>query len=810
MTFLKNNKLAIAFLFFSTIFCFNGGVNAQIVFENVECNNSGSLGVITDDYVVFAMNPTPPVFFVELPYTYSVSASISGIPISVYTLEGLSAISITYGRKRSFKLAAGSCGKGDIVITVSPDWGVYSSLVDTITSPSICTHYTCDASSGSKSIKYSYNSAFKITNVSSLPTYIPRFDTSGAKVLDSVKIKYKASVVTSLLFENNSSSTSEIAFRSEAKLDFKLNGSSISNPTIYPFISPGYPAYGLSAAGSIVVPASGSWLGDVLGSFGVYSTLERMGSSPTPPWLSTTMYAGMNPLVDPRWVTNATSDTSTDNDFLLDILYQSDSFSNNHVYGSSSIEKNNFIGLGLIPFDYSADVSNSLISSGGTSVSSQFTQTVFNVEVEYFFTLPCYTISGNIFNDPNGGNVNNSTGIPNNISTGIFAYLIDEDSLIVSIDTVFADGVFAFDGQQPGTYRVVISKDARSLCAFAPSSLLPIGWLHTGEYNGLPNTGRDGILPGVSEAFTLTNTNIDNINFGIQQPPSTQTRYYSILPPFVDEMKVLNGVTSLEPLAGNDPTDGVLGARSSFVISSLPLDGELWYKGVKIATPNFVITDYNPDSLSFKFTGSGYSFVEFYYASIDSAGAIDPIPVQYAIEWLTALPINFIDYKISSNQCAILLNWKISQSSRQEVNRFEIQSSTDGKNFTSLEENLPNTIEQFEDKNTKSNFYRVVAISVSGKRMYTATLKANRPFCNEKAVFTYPNPAQRQLNIIVQGTSEYNSYEMLDALGRIVLNGELSANDKNQIDVSQVLPGLYILKTIVGGQINTQQVQIVK
>ncbi len=59
----------------------------------------------------------------------------------------------------------------------------------------------------------------------------------------------------------------------------------------------------------------------------------------------------------------------------------------------------------------------------------------------------------------------------------------------------------------------------------------------------------------------------------------------------------------------------------------------------------------------------------------------------------------------------------------------------------------------------------------------------------------YPNPTADQL--IIKNGFENGTYVIYDAIGRNVLNGELTSS--NKIDVAVLSPGQYVLK-INGGQ----------
>lgn len=140
------------------------------------------------------------------------------------------------------------------------------------------------------------------------------------------------------------------------------------------------------------------------------------------------------------------------------------------------------------------------------------------------FSLPApVSVSGNVFNDINGGNVNNSTGGANLVPSGMYANLLDANGNVVASVPVNTNGTYTFPSVFEGNYTVSLSTVSGTTGAAAPPVLLPTGWVSTGEFNGAPNTGNDGTINGVSASFAVGTTNITNINFGIEQPPAPGT-----------------------------------------------------------------------------------------------------------------------------------------------------------------------------------------------------------------------------------------------------------------------------------------------
>lgn len=127
------------------------------------------------------------------------------------------------------------------------------------------------------------------------------------------------------------------------------------------------------------------------------------------------------------------------------------------------------------------------------------------------------SVSGNVFNDPDAGNVNNSSGTTNTVPSGMYANLIDSNNKVVASTSVATGGAYSFSGIFPATYTMVLSTTQGTQGAVAPVASLPSGWSNAGEFNGTPNTGNDGTANGISATFTVGTSNVTNINFGIRQ-----------------------------------------------------------------------------------------------------------------------------------------------------------------------------------------------------------------------------------------------------------------------------------------------------
>ena len=82
--------------------------------------------------------------------------------------------------------------------------------------------------------------------------------------------------------------------------------------------------------------------------------------------------------------------------------------------------------------------------------------------------------------------------------------------------------------------------------------------------------------------------------------------------------------------------------------------------------------------------------------------------------------------------------------------------------------------------------------------------KANASFA------LFPNPSSTSLFVIPNESNSNSSYAVYDLTGRRITNGILVSNDINKVDVSSLLPGMYLFKLTNGEKSTTQKFAVQK
>jgi hypothetical protein len=253
-------------------------------------------------------------------------------------------------------------------------------------------------------------------------------------------------------------------------------------------------------------------------------------------------------------------------------------------------------------------------------------------------TLPFVSvdISGNVFNDVNGltNNIVDGTGTGLPSGTQLYANLLDAaGTTVIATVPVNADGTYQFTGV-PGntTYNVQISTNQGTPTQPTPVTTLPTNWVNTGENLGA-GTGNDGTVNGLLPV-TVTNINVTNANFGIEQLPNSGTNTQPLQP---NPVGTASANVPASAFSGTDPDMGII---SAIKITSFPTNANsITINGVTYTAANFTVGGVTvPTNATGQPTQTiavdpvdGNVTVTISYATIDNAGKEDPTPGSVAL-----------------------------------------------------------------------------------------------------------------------------------------------------------------------------------
>ena len=173
------------------------------------------------------------------------------------------------------------------------------------------------------------------------------------------------------------------------------------------------------------------------------------------------------------------------------------------------------------------------------------------------------------------------------------------------------------------------------------------------------------------------------------------------------------------------------------------------------------------------------------------------------------LPLNLTNFSVSTDNCIAHLTW--STSSEMNSEKFEIEKSESNKaiwktigSVTAHGNSFANSTYYFKDDNSTLNntvvMYRLKMIDIDGSFVYSSVANVLST-CNEQYLSVFPNPvANGTLNVIL--TSAENIEATLTSVTGQKIKNILLKNGINNIDVSELSNGVYILSTTFGHGIN--------
>ncbi len=166
-----------------------------------------------------------------------------------------------------------------------------------------------------------------------------------------------------------------------------------------------------------------------------------------------------------------------------------------------------------------------------------------------------------------------------------------------------------------------------------------------------------------------------------------------------------------------------------------------------------------------------------------------------------ALPIREVALSGKIDKSQHILNWNII--SDEPIKTLELQSSTDGRNFTTL--TLPSVTTKsfiYTPSGKADMFYRLKATSVINQTVHSniITLKSNA--ATQESAFKVSTLVRS--DITVNATENYQ-YQLSDISGRVISKGN-STSGMSTINVSNNPNGLYIMQIISNSKRITERI----
>ncbi|MBL7723463.1 MAG: T9SS type A sorting domain-containing protein [Chitinophagaceae bacterium] len=157
------------------------------------------------------------------------------------------------------------------------------------------------------------------------------------------------------------------------------------------------------------------------------------------------------------------------------------------------------------------------------------------------------------------------------------------------------------------------------------------------------------------------------------------------------------------------------------------------------------------------------------------------------------LPVNFILFNVSlRGNNTVLLTWKTSDGGINNA-RFEVERSTDGRNWMRLSVVQPQPSHEYEymDNSVTDGiyFYRIKQVDVDGAYKYSIVnmIRMNR----DNKILVWPNPVTE--NLFVQTPFAKGSMDIIDLSGRIIRK-QIINSSVTTVPVQQLSKGVYFIR----------------
>ncbi len=163
------------------------------------------------------------------------------------------------------------------------------------------------------------------------------------------------------------------------------------------------------------------------------------------------------------------------------------------------------------------------------------------------------------------------------------------------------------------------------------------------------------------------------------------------------------------------------------------------------------------------------------------------------------LPIALTNWVVTANHCAANMTW--SAPTAEAFERFEVQYSRDGKQFTTVGRVAR---DQYNDKYafnydqvSGKGYYRLKVIDLQGKETYS-DVRSIVTDCDANEITISPNPTSS--TSVVNGLTEGDQVKVTDMLGNVLAN-YISGGAKATIELEYLPAGVYSVMVTRNGEI---------
>lgn len=184
-----------------------------------------------------------------------------------------------------------------------------------------------------------------------------------------------------------------------------------------------------------------------------------------------------------------------------------------------------------------------------------------------------------------------------------------------------------------------------------------------------------------------------------------------------------------------------------------------------------------------------------YWTMEDSIDSFSPFAVASAHQFPLAIRLTTITAANVGNRNKV--EWK--SATEAAGDHYELERSTNGTTFTQIATIKANGVASSythfdESPVTGVNYYRAKLVDANGKSNYSKVVSATVKATNDFNIEAYPNPVKNTVSVKVNGTiNGKGSVTITDVTGRVVKTATDVADNKAEINVSNLASGMYLL-----------------
>jgi SdrD B-like domain/Secretion system C-terminal sorting domain len=311
------------------------------------------------------------------------------------------------------------------------------------------------------------------------------------------------------------------------------------------------------------------------------------------------------------------------------------------------------------------------------------------------------------------------------------------------------------------------------------------------DKNGLQDVGEPGISGILVTLYNSSNVAIGsaitdgNGNWQITNVPAG-TGYYLIFTPNLPSFN-----TTATP--GSNPawTQQNIGANGTAVLSS--------------GTESDVDSDVNPTGANAGRTGTFDIVAGNNFPNMDAG----------IINWpfSSLLPIKLESFTAAPQGSNVLLKWTVSE--EINVDRYEIEFSTNGTNFASIGSTAGAGLRNYQLLHTAPiiglNYYRLKSIDKDGQFTYSEVRKVN--FGKGNTLSVYPNPVKDNLSITVTGdmVNKPATISIIAMDGKLMWQQRINAmNQTESINTNALGSGKYIVRIVTDAEVINRAIEVIR